>query len=225
MIRESGTWDEAVYGAPLSAAHMRLASANFSATMLQQAERLGVHMRADEREAFMEVWRYASYLIGAPEDLLFEGDEEATHELSWVATMCDPQPAKQSIVIANALVHALPAIAGVSDEKAARRFVSNIYRISRAALGNETADKLRFPRMNTLGLLPFIRYHRRLFHSHGSMVPSMEDDQFHNHFLYLLEVSRNIGLSHELPDRLRTEEATPWSASHNLPNRCRRCLC
>ena len=32
LIRTSGDWDEAVYGAPLSAAHLALASANFSAT-------------------------------------------------------------------------------------------------------------------------------------------------------------------------------------------------
>lgn len=210
MVRESGDWDEAVYGVPLSAAHMGLASANFSATMLRQAERLGVRMRADERAAFMQVWRYASYLIGAPEELLFEGDEETTIEFSRIATMCEPPPSEASVAIANALVRALPDIAEVTDDKAARRFVSNIYRISRAILGNEVADQLQFPRMNTVGLLPLLRLHRRVFHSSASVMPDMADSQFRNHFVYLLEVSQSLDLNYRLPDRLRSEESTPW---------------
>ena len=63
LIRDQGNWDEEVYGTPLSAAHMALASANFSATTL----RLGAEMDEEMRYGYMHAWRYASWLIGTPE--------------------------------------------------------------------------------------------------------------------------------------------------------------
>lgn len=41
LARESEAWDEAAYGVPVSVAHLGLASANFSATVLRLAEVLG----------------------------------------------------------------------------------------------------------------------------------------------------------------------------------------
>ena len=49
LIRSAGNWEERIYGTPLSAAHMALSAANFSATMLYQADRLGAHLNAAER--------------------------------------------------------------------------------------------------------------------------------------------------------------------------------
>ena len=115
LIRTSGTWDESVYGVPLSQAHMALASANFSATMLRHATSLGAVMTPRMRNDFMQIWRYASWLIGSPEELLFEGDEDKTNELSRIAHICEPPPGEESRVIAHALVQALPVIADKKD--------------------------------------------------------------------------------------------------------------
>ena len=101
LLRESDDWDEAVYGVPISAAHLGLASANFSATMLQQADRLGAHLDAEARQSFMQIWRYASYLIGTPESLLFEGDEARTAELYRIGAVCEPLPGDESAAIAH----------------------------------------------------------------------------------------------------------------------------
>ncbi len=62
LIRDSGGWDEAKYGVPLSSAHMGLASSNFSVSMLRHAEMLGARMDAETRQSFMQIWRYASHL-------------------------------------------------------------------------------------------------------------------------------------------------------------------
>ena len=75
LIRASDEWDEAVYGAPLSAAHLALASANFSAMMLRHAARLGAHLDDEARASFMQIWRYASWLIGTPDALLVGGSQ------------------------------------------------------------------------------------------------------------------------------------------------------
>ena len=87
-------WNESAYGAPLSGAHMALASANFSATMLRQAMKLGADLDAEARAGFMQTWRYASWLIGSPEELLFEGDEKPPNSTGLLA-FASPPPAKK----------------------------------------------------------------------------------------------------------------------------------
>ena len=147
LIRESGEWDESVYGTPVSAAHMAFASANFSAGMLFQAQRLGAIVDAETRRGFMQAWRYASYLSGTPEDFLFEGDYEKTLEFRSVAALCEPPPGEESITIANALVNALPRIIRTVDPTSQggmtthvyvdqEGMTKHVYRITRALLGN-----------------------------------------------------------------------------------------
>ncbi|MCY4555784.1 MAG: oxygenase MpaB family protein [Chloroflexi bacterium] len=205
LIRESGHWDESAYGTPLSSAHMGLASSNFSATMLRHAELLGARMPPEERAGFMQIWRYVSLLIGTPEELLFEGNEVDTREFNRTAMMCEPPPSEESVAVAGSLVHGLPDIAGATDPKAARRFSRNIYRVARALLGHETADRLQFPRMYTLGLLPAMRLHRMIFGPSGQLVPEKSYSRFGNNFAFLLEVSRSLDLNYSLPERLHAE--------------------
>lgn len=57
LIRLSGEWDEAEYGTPLSAAHIALATAAFSGTLLKDATALGARMNAHETASFMLIWR------------------------------------------------------------------------------------------------------------------------------------------------------------------------
>ena len=140
LVRTSGNWDEAVYGVPLSAARMGLAAANFSATMLHQAERLGARLDAEARASFMQIWRYASWLIGTPEALLFEGDEAETNELYRIAGVCEPPPGEEATAIANAMVTALPHVAGLAEPAAQQAMVAHTYRVCRALLGHQLAD-------------------------------------------------------------------------------------
>ncbi len=205
LIRESGVWDESMYGTPLSSAHMGLASSNFSATMLRHAELLGARMAPEEREGFMQIWRYASFLIGTPEELLFQGNEVVTREFNRTAMMCEPPPTEESMAIAGALVRGLPDIAGATDPKTARRFSNNVYRVARALLGCETADRLQFPRMYTFGLLPAMRLHRMIFGPSGHLVPEKSYSRFGNNFAFLLEVSHSLDLNYRLPEQLRPE--------------------
>ncbi len=125
------------------------------------------------RNDFMQIWRYASWLIGSPEELLFEGDEDKTNELSRIAHICEPPPGEESRVIANALVQALPVIAGKTDPDDARKMVKHSYRVSRALIGHELADQLDFPRQPTAGLLPWMRWQRRFHAFSHRMAPAL----------------------------------------------------
>ena len=210
LVRESGDWDEGVYGAPLSAAHMALASANFSATMLTQASRLGARLDADARAGFMQVWRYASLIIGTPEALLFEGDEAKTAAMQRIATICEPPPGDESSVIANALVKSVPLIAGLESERKRRDMEIHVYRVSRALLGDELADALGFPKQMTRGLLRWLRMRRAIDDFSHRALRRRAKKWRGNNFVFLLDAASIQDLSYRLPDRLEAENQSPW---------------
>ena len=210
LLRTSGDWDEEAFGVPLSSAHMALASANFSATMLHQASRLGARLDASEREGFMQAWRYASYLIGTPEELLFEGDEAKTSELHRIATLLEPPPGEESAVIANALVRALPEVARMTDPREKEAFVANAYQVSRALLGREVADRLGFPKKPVLGLLAWLRWKRSAHAALHRLSPALASRWRGSNFVFLLDASSIPDLSYRLPDRVEARKATPW---------------
>ena len=210
LLRAADGWDEAVYGTPISAAHLGLASANFSATMLQQATRLGASLDAEAWTGFMQIWRYASWLIGSPEALLFEGDEAATAELYRVGRVCEPPPGHEASVIANTLVEALPQIAGISDPAAQRSMIRHVYPVSRALLGDELADQLGFPRQRTAGLLRWLRWRRRAERTVHDLAPRVARKWRGKNFVFLLEASMLDDLSYRMPDRLEADKASPW---------------
>ena len=210
LLRTSSKWDEAEFGVPLSAAHMALSSANFSATMLLQAERLGARLDAESRASFMQIWRYASWLVGSPEPFLFEGDEAKTAELHRIATICEPPPGDQSAVIANALVNAVPQVAGIVDPVEQRKMTLHVFRVSRALLGNEVSDRLQFPRQQTAGLLAWLRWKRGIWKVAHRLAPRMAGYWRGNNFVFLLDASMIPDLSYRLPDRLEAEKSSPW---------------
>ena len=210
LIRSSDNWDESIYGVPLSAAHMALASANFSATILRHAQTLGAQIDDAARNGFMQIWRYASTLIGTPEELLFDGDEVKTNELSQLAHTCEPLPGEESAAIANALVQALPDIAGKTDPDDRQGMVEHTYRVSRALLGDELADQLLFPRQATAGLLTWMRLQRRAHRASHRMAPNVAQKWRGKNFVFLLEASMLDDLSYRIPDHLRADKTTPW---------------
>lgn len=161
-IRQSGKWDEALRGPPISAAHLALASANFSASILRDATRLGAILTPAARRGYMAIWYSASRLIGVPEDLLFHADERTTRRFADAAHASEPRPGPESIEISHALVNAIPAMAGETDPETASALAARTFRVSRALLGDRLADQLRFPRSRTAGLLPLMRFERHL---------------------------------------------------------------
>jgi len=221
LIRESGTWNESVYGVPVSAAHMAFASSNFSAGTLYQAQRLGAKMDAPMRNGFMQAWRYASYLAGTPEEFLFDGSYEKTLELRRVGALCEPTPGEESITIANALVGALPRIIATLDPTGQQGMkahvyanqegmTKHVYRVTRALLGNELSDQLRFPPQRTTGFLPCIRSYRRVHGLLHRLAPSLAQRWRGRNFGFLLEASMLEDLRYQLPDHLDAKKATPW---------------
>ena len=210
LIRESGKWDEGTWGTPLSAAHIAFASAVFSALLLHKAQMLGVRLDRTERDSFMDLWRYTAWLMGVPETILFRDYDEAM-ALCRTGCACEPPPGEEAIIMANAMIRSAPLIVGAEGE-ARRTFTTFVYRVSRALVGDELADQLRFPRLWTAGLLPLLRWRRRVEKLHGRLAPGRARSRRARNFSALLERSLldDMGISYRLPDRLADDMANPW---------------
>lgn len=162
LFRQQGdVWDEDFYGTPISAAHLGFAATVFSMRLLEHAKKVGAVFTRDEEASLMELWRYASYVMGIPETILFHDQQDARALWSTVLR-CEPWPDADAVRMSNALIHAIPLTAGIEDPKEIEKTLNLGYTLSRALIGNELSGQLGFPNKNTLGALPLWRFKVRL---------------------------------------------------------------
>ena len=145
LLSMSREWDHEAWGVPVSAAHCGWALSAFSARLLYHAARLGASFTPEERASFMQIWRYSGHLMGIPESILLEDEEDAL-KLFAVGLMSEPPPGLESIVMANALVNAAPLVIGESEPSKRRGLAKYVYQVSGALIGKEMARGLRYPR-------------------------------------------------------------------------------
>ncbi|MYA33844.1 MAG: DUF2236 domain-containing protein [Gemmatimonadales bacterium] len=206
LVRASGEWDETSYGAPLNAAHLGLGSASFSAGILRHVQRLGPSLDSEARASYMQLWRYVSWLVGTPEPLLFAGDEAETARFYDLALACEPPPGDDATRIAHTLVEAVTTLAGKTSPIARRSMQSQLYRVTRALIGNEVVDQLSFPSQRTIGLLPALRGLSRLRELLERWAPEMAQRMRARNLVTLLEPLTLNDYAFSLPDDLA---ATP----------------
>ena len=211
LLRVSGEWDEDELGTPVSAAHLGFAAACFSARTAHHAVSLGASFSREERESFCAVWRYAGHLMGIPDTILFADRDEAL-QLHKVGSICEPPPTDDSIIMANALINSAPAVAGITDEEERKALVDDrIYPISRALIGEERADALRFPksrRLRSLGIL----YQFRLDHLHQRMMRKIVKKKRTETMSTVFSASLydDSGLTYDMPDHAHAERSARW---------------
>ena len=211
LLAGSGDWDEEAWGVPISAAHVGFAITAFSARLLKHLKNLGARFDHVERASFMQVWRYAGYLMGIPESILYRDEKEAL-EIFRIGGLCEPEPDVESVAMANSLVNSAPLIVGISDPEARQHLAKYIYVISRALIGNPLADQLRYPADPTLGVLPWFRLQKRYARYMGWLVPGYARSRSFDEFTALLEASAfdEAGISYRLPDHAYDEESSNW---------------
>lgn len=204
-------WDTAAWGTPLSAAHMGFAGAAFSARCLKHARSLGVRLNKEESESFMSVWRYALWLMGIPEAILPRNEDESLR-LFRIGTICEPPPDFESIIMANALINAAPAVLGVESEDNKKALLKLAYSVSRALIGDELADKLKYPKRNNRMLLAGVRTQARVDRAMGLFIPGYARRRRLSNFGYLVSAAAydEAGISYEMPDHLYAERSTRW---------------
>ena len=217
LMNRTEEWDLKAWGIPLSAAHMALASAAFSGRLLRHAERLGVPFSHEERESFMHIWRYTMHLMGVPSTILWRDEREAL-KLFEVASACEPPPGVDSIIMAHELIEAAPLLLGVEDGKRKEAILKLAFSVSRALIGRELADLLKFPKYRTWGLLEEVWLRTKFDLIKSKMLQGRGRTNRFSHFKYLMNASiyDKGGISFRLPDHVHSEESHRWwkAAAH-----------
>ena len=217
LLKESDDWDMDAWGLPLNAANLGFALTAFSARLLAHMKRLGASYTKEEAASFMAVWRYVGWLMGIPETILIRDESEALR-LFEIGGMCEPEPGMESISMANSLVNSAPLLAEMTDPEVRRHFSKYIYGVSRAVIGDELADQLRYPKTSTLGVLAWFRiqqrYERLMRNPALRKLPLLSriDRRMYDQFSNLLTVSAfdDAGISYAVPDHVYNEESSKW---------------
>ena len=211
LLNALDEWDTDAWGVPISAAHTGYALTAFSARMLQHMKSLGAKYDDEERDSFMAVWRYSGHLMGIPSTILLRDYTDAL-ELFRIGGLCEPDPAIESVVMANSLVNSAPVVAGITEPQARRKLAKYIFVVSRAMIGDQMADSLQYPRDRTLGVLPWFRLQRRYHQFMKSRVPKLTRESNFASFSTLLDVSAraDLNIGYKLPDHPHSEESRQW---------------
>ena len=213
LLLRSGEWNVGEDGQPLSAAQVATACTLFSARHLDYAEALGARLTPEQRDGFMAVWRYTSWLLGVPETLLFRDKAEAD-ELCRVAFLCEPPPGVDSVLMAHNIVNAAWVLFGIADPVERKAAADNVYRVSRSLIGDETADFLKFPRPAVPVPLAVLRLKRRLHDAAGRVFPGVTKRRRAQALTALLDVTRvddhGLGMSYLLPTAAHEDRSAAW---------------
>ncbi|MYB62825.1 MAG: DUF2236 domain-containing protein [Gemmatimonadetes bacterium] len=207
LLAQSAGWNHKAWGVPISAANLGYAIACFAGRTISHSESLGARYSDEERASFHAVWRYAGYLMGIPETILYRNEDHA-RQLYRTGQICEPSATQDAIIMTNALINSAPLVAGIEDKLERKNLVHKvIYPVSRALVGKRLADQLKFPPNR----LPFTLFwfrtdqfiNRIRAWLHGE--PSTD-------FSTLLAASAydESGLTYRLPDHVHDEESSKW---------------
>ena len=206
LLAKSDDWNHEAWGTPVSAAHLGFAISVFSKRLLEYSAMLGAKFSREEQESVLAVWRYAGYLMGIPETILYTNGEEAG-KMYKIGYLCEPKPDADSVAVANLLIQAIPKVADVQDSAEQEKLVELAYRLSRALIGKELADGFEFPPDPKWATLFKFRMKQRVLRlvRTNKMVRS-------DNFTRLLQISvyDSEGLSYKMPDHVYTSKSSPW---------------
>lgn len=210
LLLNSDKWDVRAEGLPLHMAHMALASTGFSAINLQAVRRLGLRLTEEERDGFMHIWRYVTWLLGVPDSLLFHNEHDALH-LRRIAHLCERPPGPMAVEVAHGYINTVPELLGVTDPAKRRKLIGVLLKTSRALIGNDLADAFDYPRGSTFGVLKLVRIQRRLQIIRSKIVPGADPHSVAN-FAGMLQrsVYDDIGISYRMPDAVKDTESSQW---------------
>ena len=211
LLTDSREWKNGAWGVPISAAHLALSAAAFSARMLDYAAMLGAALDDDDRAGIMHVWSYAARVMGVPDDLLFHDHAEGIR-LFRLGAACDPPPDHDAIAMAHCVINTAPLMMDVRDPRRRAAAARHIYRVSRELIGDSTAETLRFPARQALPVLPWLRARAELQRRMGRVFPALGKAASAAAFLRVLRYA-DVGerrIVYDLPDHVRSDRSSRW---------------
>lgn len=152
FTRRDGRWRDDLWGAPINQCYMAATVLLFSKGLLQAMERFGLTFDPKEREALIQLWRYASYLLGVMPELQCE-NEAATERLAEMVFDLDGPPDEDARALVAALMD-VPRQMGMGHCEWARRLS---FGMSEGLIGRERARSLGYPMTLWRLLVPLMR--------------------------------------------------------------------
>ena len=209
LLAKSDDWQHDAWGTPLSAAHLGFAISVFSKRLLDYSALVGARFSEEEKESVLAVWRYAGYLMGIPEAILYPDGAEA-EKIYRIGYMCEPPPDADSATMANALIQSIPGVAGITDPVEKQKVITLAYRLSRALLGNTLADQFQYPKLSTTGALFLFRnkQHMQRVFKRWFKKGGVRSENFSQ--LLQISVYDEGGLSYKMPDHIHASKSNPW---------------
>ena len=211
LLNNSEEWDTEGWGSPISAAHLGYAISAFSARLLKHMKTLGAVYNDEERASFMAVWRYSGYLMGIPETILFQDEEEALR-LYDIGLICEPDSPIESVVMAHSLINSAPLIAGMTSPEERRKLAKYVFKISRGLIGRDCAEELMYPGYSSFGAVGWFRFQQRYGSIVGKLFRGRARSGNYTRFTSLLHASAydDRGISYRLPSHVYSEESKKW---------------
>ena len=205
LLVKSDDWNHEAWGTPVSAAHLGFAISVFSKRLLEYSLLVGAKYSQEEKESVLSVWRYAGYLMGIPETILYTSGAEA-EEVYKMGYLCEPVPDADSIAVANLLIKSIPLVAGIEDPAEQEKLTILAYRLSRALIGNQLAERFQFPKSFDIGTLFFFRMKQSIQRFLKAKLVRSDN------FTQLLQISvyDEKGLSYKMPDHVYTSKSSKW---------------
>ena len=114
--------------------------------------------------------------------------------------------------MAHELIEAIPLVLGIENEKERKNLLKLAFLVSRALIGNEMADDLKYPGYRTWGLLEEVWLRPRFNLIEDLMFKKHRQMTRFSHFRYLMNASMydKDGISFRLPDHVHSEESHRW---------------
>jgi hypothetical protein len=152
-LQRADWWDHAAWGNPISATGaVATGIAGFFVMPTRALADLGFRYSEAEDAALFAMWRWVSFVMGAPHDLLPATAAEA-REWTAIAVEHGEGPNEDSPRMMHALLHHGLRVPGPLRDPTAR-FTGGF---ARRWLGHEMANALGVPRVTSAPLIPFLR--------------------------------------------------------------------
>jgi len=148
--------------------------------------------------------------MGIVPEMLFENEKHAL-EINAIGSRCEPPPSIESCQLVHALINGGAILAGMETPADRRKMTKLIYRISRALVGDELADQLRFPPAVTFHVIPLWRITNRSQELLSKYLPALMPKGHKGQFEMMLSVSlyEDEGMKYRVPETHHNEKDPP----------------
>ena len=156
MILNDPTWDTQAWGMPLNTWDMLATNLGFSIAFIDGLKKLNFNPTELEVQGTLHLWKYVGYLLGIPEELLVDTQQQAADALYlWSRTQKGADT--DSIALAQAL-YKEPLTVKFTNSNLLKKFVykTNLG-YNRLMLGQESCAKLEIPKSNAVYWIQFLK--------------------------------------------------------------------